>query len=67
MRMENFTVKNPNAENTVKVRITAYNEEDARKAADLLSANWKHHRIKPITTPAQTHSETKAYYLLLWN
>ena len=67
MRMENFTAKNPEAANTVKVRITAYNEEDAKKAADLLSGNWKHHRIKPITTPGQKQPDTKAYYVLLWN
>ena len=67
MRMEKKKKKNPEAENTVKVRITAYNEEDAKKAADLLSGNWKHHRIRPITTPGQKQSETKAYYLLLWN
>ena len=67
MRFENFVTKNPDAENAVKVRITAYNDQDAKKAADLLSANWNHHRIRPIRTPGQERSETKTYYVLLWN
>lgn len=72
MRMETLQVKKPEAKNVVKVRVTATNKEDARKAAEVLaeSGNWTNYQIKriwPVKSPARKAPELITYYALLWN
>lgn len=66
MRMETLKVKQPEAQNVTKARITAYSKEDAEKAAALLSKGWTHSQLKEIKGPGVAPG-TKVYYVLLWN
>lgn len=66
MRMESLKVKEPESKDVVKARITAYNKEDAEKAAELMARGWNHHSIKPIK-PLGPPQNIVSYYVLLWN
>ena len=58
------------AQNVTKVRITAQDEQDAKKAAEALAAAWNHHSIKRITPANQLNKKQPdyiAYCVMLWN
>ena len=59
------------AQNVTKVRITAQDEQDAKKAAEALAAaGWKHHSIKRIVPADQLNKKQPdyiAYCIMLWN
>lgn len=70
MMMKRIQRENPEAKNITKVRITAQNEEEVKTAAAVLTAAWKHHSIKRITSASQLngkHPEYTAYCIMLWN
>ena len=57
-------------QNVTKVRITAKDEQDAKKAAEALAAAWNHHSIKRITPADQLNKKQPdyiAYCVKLWN
>ena len=58
------------AQNVTKVRITAKDEQDAKKAVEALAAAWKHHSIKQIIPADQLNKKQPdyvAYCVKLWN
>jgi len=70
MRMEKLNIVKPEAKDVTKARITAYNKEDAVKAADLMAKGWKNHQIKRIhsvTEQRPGNPELISYYVLMWN
>ena len=62
MIMQKLQRENPQAQNVTKVRITAKDEQDAKKAAEALAAaGWKHHSIKRIVPADQLNKEQPDY------
>ena len=70
MIMQKLQRENPQAQNVTKVRITAQDEQDVKKAAEALAAGWKHHGIKRIVPADQLNKKQPdyiAYCVMLWN
>ena len=70
MIMQRLQREVPEAQNVTKVRITAHEEKDVRKAAEALAAGWKHHSIKKIIPADQLGKKQPdyiAYCIMLWN
>ena len=70
MMMQKLQRENPQAQNITKARITAQDEQDAKKAAEALAAGWKHHSIKRIVPADQLnkkHPDYIAFCVKLWN
>lgn len=71
MIMQKLQRENPQAQNVTKVRITAQDEQDVKKAAEALAAaGWKHHSIKRIVPADQLNKKQPdyiAYCVMLWN
>ena len=70
MIMKKLQRENPQAQNVTKVRITAQDEKDVKKAAEALVAGWKHHSIRRIVPADQLNKKQPdyiAYCIMLWN
>lgn len=71
MIMQKLQRENPQVQNVTKVRITAQDEQDAKRVAEALAAaGWKHHSIKRIVPADQLNKKQPdyiAYCIMLWN